>query len=129
MALLYEAQQKDPFIRHLIQTYVKVPREDWPPPPPAGECTPEALAFYKALPHLLVTSTQDPYMPADILAYKKEFIAPPALGRRSSPLLMAASSVYRGVPVLRAPPFFRTPFLFSPPPLFRCPPNPYHVPS
>ena len=54
-------------------------REDWPPCPPAGDCTPEAVAFYKALPHLLVTSPQDPSLPADILAYKKKFVAPPAL--------------------------------------------------
>ena len=41
--------------------------------------TPEAVAFYKALPHLSVTSSQDPSMTADILAYKKKFVAPPAL--------------------------------------------------
>ena len=79
MTLLYEAQQKDLFIRHLIQTYVKVLREEWPPRPLAGECTPEAVAFYKAPPHLSVTSSQDPSMTADILAYKKKFVAPPAL--------------------------------------------------
>ena len=49
------------------------------PRPQVGECTPEAVAFYKALPHLSVTSSQDPSMTADILAYKKKFVAPPAL--------------------------------------------------
>ena len=77
MTLLYEAHQKDLFIRHLIQTYMKVQGEEWPPHPPVGECTPEAVAFYKALPHLSVTSSQDPSMMADILAYKKKFVAPP----------------------------------------------------
>ena len=47
------------------------------PAAPVGDCTPEALAFYKALPHISVTSAQDSSTLADILTYKKKFVAPP----------------------------------------------------
>ena len=46
------------------------------PAAPVGDCTPEALAFYKALPHISVTSAQDSSTLADILTYKKKFVAP-----------------------------------------------------
>ena len=60
-------------------TYVKVPKDMWPPCLLVGNCTPEAVAFYKALPHLSVTSTQDPSTPADILVYMKKFFTPSSL--------------------------------------------------
>ena len=47
MTLLYEAQQKDPFLRGLIKDCVKAAREDWPPrqgpAPPLGDLPPRTL--------------------------------------------------------------------------------------
>ena len=61
--MLYKAQQKDPFLYHLLKDYVKVPPEEWPDRPPASECTPEAL------PKISATRAEDTLYPADILTY------------------------------------------------------------